>query len=140
MTLSTRAREIIWRVLVFLFLLNFTIMFVKNGYRKFDPEGFWSGAFERWGYPGWFMVFIGVLEFGGGLLILLPRVSGYAALVLAAVMLGALVTRLIHGISFGDAQAITFYMACMSAVALSHFSPKLSTPLHFWAVNRSMDS
>jgi len=49
MILTPKAREWIWRVLVFLFLLNFTIMFVKNGYRKFDPEGFWSGAFERWG-------------------------------------------------------------------------------------------
>lgn len=95
-------------------------MFVKNGYLKFDPEGFWGPAFERWGYPVWFLFFIGVLEFGGGLAILVPRIAPYGALVLAVVMLGALVTRLIHGVSFGDASAISFSMVSMLLLAYEH--------------------
>ncbi|MBX2819747.1 MAG: DoxX family protein [Rhodothermaceae bacterium] len=108
------------KVLLVLFALYFTIMFVKNGYLKFDPEGFWGPAFERWGYPVWFLFFIGVLEFGGGLAILVPRIAPYGALVLAVVMLGALVTRLIHGVSFGDASSITFNMVAMLLLAYEH--------------------
>lgn len=128
-TISPEKRALIWKALLFLFLLNFTIMFVKNGYRKFDVDGFWGPPFERWGYPVWFLYFIGVLEFGGGLALLIPRITRYGALVLAVVMLGALVTRLIHGVSFGDAQAITFYMVCMLIVAFGYVpKPTLPTP------------
>jgi len=115
-----RLHQRIRKVLLVLFTLYFTIMFVKNGYLKFDPEGFWGPAFERWGYPVWFLFFIGVLEFGGGLAILLPRIAPYGALVLAIVMLGALVTRLIHGVSFGDASSISFNMVSMLLLAYEH--------------------
>ena len=119
---SQKTLSIIYRVLLFLFALNFTLSFVKHGYYKFDPEGFWSSAFDRWGYPVWFMFFIGALEFAGGLAILVPRIAGYGALTLATVMLGALVTRLIHGVSSGDAIAIAFNMIAMLVLAF-HYSP-----------------
>lgn len=119
-TLSPETHKWIRRVLLFLFALNFTIMFVKNGYRKFDPDGFWGPAFSRWGYPVWFMFFIGVLEFGGGIAILIPRIAGYGALVLATVMLGAFVTRAIHGMSSGDAISIAFNMVAMLFLAYEY--------------------
>lgn len=100
-------------VLLWLFSLYFTIMFFRNGWRKFDPEGFWSGAFERWGYPTWFMFFIGFLEVAGALLILIPKLRGYGALTLAVVMAGAFITRAIHGMGFADASAIAFYCIAM---------------------------
>ncbi len=92
-------------------------MFVDQGWKKFDPEGFWSGAFERWGYPTWFMFFIGFLEVGGALLILVPKVNGYGAITLAVVMFGALTTRLIHGMSLVDGVSIAFYMVSMLILA-----------------------
>ncbi len=118
--LGPKAYTVTRRVLLFLFRFYFTMMFVKNGYLKFDPEGFWGPAFKRWGYPVWFLFFIGVLEFAGGLLILVPRFAGYAALTLALVMLGALITRLIHGTGLYDAIAITFYMVAMLLLSLEY--------------------
>jgi hypothetical protein len=28
-------------------------MYVEMGWVKFDPDGFWTEAFESWGYPVW---------------------------------------------------------------------------------------
>lgn len=117
-------------ILFWLFSLYFTILFVDQGWKKFDPEGFWSGAFERWGYPTWFMFFIGFLEVAGGILILFPRVNGYGALTLAAVMLGAFITRLIHGMSISDGVSIAFYLVAMTLLAYEKGTfDKISTML-----------
>ena len=82
---------------------------VLNGIRKFDPEGMWTSAFEEWGYPVWFRIFIGILETGGGLLVLIPKIRHYGGLILFAVMIGALITRIVNGTSLGDALSITYY-------------------------------
>jgi uncharacterized membrane protein YphA (DoxX/SURF4 family) len=101
-------------VLLWLVNLYFAEKFVRNGIRKFDvDDGFWVGAFERWGYPMWFMVFIGVMETLGGVAILIPKTRPYGAFTLAIVMAGALITRLIHGVSLGDAISISFFMIAM---------------------------
>ena len=77
-------------------------MFIRNGWRKFDPEGFWSHSFlETWGFPLWFMYFIGVVEFLSGILLLIPKFRPAASLVLAVVMIGALSTRSISGMVHG---------------------------------------
>lgn len=110
------------RVLLFLFTLHFTILFVHHGYLKFDPDGFWGPAFQRWGYPVWFLFFIGVVEVTGGIAILIPPIATYGAMLLAVNMLGALVTRLIHGISLNDVDSIVFYIASMLLLAYE-FNP-----------------
>lgn len=100
-------------ILLWLISLYFTISFVRNGIRKFDPEGFWAPAFERWGYPVWFMFFIGFLETAGGIAILIPKVRHFGGMVLALVMLGAFTTRAIHGVGFSDASYIFYAMVVM---------------------------
>lgn len=100
-------------ILLWLMCAYYAQSFLRNGIRKFDVDGFWSGAFERWGYPTWFMIFIGVLETFGGISILVPKIRPYGGIVLAVVMLGALVTRLIHGIGWQDAALIAFFMFSM---------------------------
>ena len=79
-----------------------------HGLEKLDPDGFWTGAFNRWGYPVWFRMFIGVLEFGGALLMLVPKVRPYGGAILFVVMVGALATRIIFGTSLDDALSISF--------------------------------
>ncbi|MEP5611454.1 MAG: DoxX family protein [Cyclobacteriaceae bacterium] len=100
-------------ILLWLMCAFYAQSFIRNGIRKFDVDGFWSGAFERWGYPTWFMIFIGVLETLGGIAILVPKVRHYGGITLAVVMLGALVTRLIHGTGWSDASYIAFFMISM---------------------------
>ena len=82
---------------------------IVNGIRKFDPEGMWSPAFEAWGYPVWFRILIGILETGGGFLVLIPKTRHIGALILFVVMVGALVTRIINGTGLDDALSISFY-------------------------------
>lgn len=132
--LDPKTHENIRRVLLFLFTLYFTYMFVKNGWRKFDPEGFWGAPFARWGYPVWFLYLIGVMEFGGGLAILIPRIAGYGALVLATVMFGAFMTRLIHGMGVDDAMSIFFYMVSMLLLAYEY------NPLKEWISSKQEPS
>lgn len=106
-------------VLLFLISANFAWIFIKNGWAKFDAEGFWSGAFiERWGYGLYFMYFIGLLEFLCGIGILLPKINKFAAFTLAVVMLGAVITRLIFGTSIDDVIWIGSTMVTLLYIAL----------------------
>lgn len=71
-------------------------MFVLVGLMKFqDPS--WQRSFARWGYPDGFYLAVGVLEALGGMALLVPRLTTYAALLLMTVMGGAVVTHLVHG-------------------------------------------
>lgn len=74
--------------------IYFARMYVQMGWVKFDAGGFWTAAFERWGYPVWLRWLVGAIEVAGGILLLVPWVASYAALAVGGVMVGALVTRL----------------------------------------------
>ncbi|MDW3209819.1 MAG: DoxX family protein [Reichenbachiella sp.] len=91
-----------------------------NGFRKFDPDGMWTKAFIKWGYPVWFRIFIGVLEILGGLLLLIPRTRHLGGIILAIVMIGALCTRLIFGTTLNDALAIAFNAIVFFYLASDH--------------------
>lgn len=83
-------------VLVWLLQILVGLMFVLLGVMKFrDPS--WVRNFARWGYPDGFYMVVGVLEAAGGAALLIPAVSSYAAMLLAAVMAGAAVTHVMHG-------------------------------------------
>lgn len=106
-------------ILLFLMSANYANIFIKNGWAKFDAEGFWSGAFiDRWGYGLYFMYFIGVLEFLGGIGILIPKANKYAAFTLAVVMLGAVITRIVFGTSIDDVIWILFTMVTLLYISL----------------------
>ena len=67
------------------------LAFLASGGMKLagmDAEGF-----ARFGYPGWFFYVIGLMEVGGGLLVLVPATRLYGAAVIGCVMIGALVTH-----------------------------------------------
>lgn len=57
----------------------------------------WSERFERWGYPPSASYIVGVLEILGALGLLIPRSRPAASLALAALMVGALFTHVVHG-------------------------------------------
>lgn len=66
------------------------------GLAKFGAESRWIEWWEIFGYPGWTLPVVGLIEIGGGLLLLWPRTALYGVGLLAATMLGALVTVLVH--------------------------------------------
>jgi uncharacterized membrane protein YphA (DoxX/SURF4 family) len=51
-------------------------------------------SFHRWGYTDTFLYTIGILEFIGGILLLIPKVRFYAAVYLGMIMSGAIYTHL----------------------------------------------
>lgn len=76
--------------------------FALQGWRKFDPQGWWAPAFDNWGYPTWFMILIGIMEVGGAILLIIPRIRYVGAMLLTIVMIGAVVTKSLHKISIDE--------------------------------------
>ena len=107
-----------WLRLVVAWLLGvyFANMYFNMGWVKFDPDGFWTGAFDRWGYPVWLRYGVGVVEVIGGVLLLIPWVASYAALSVVAVMIGALVTRMLDA-RWDDVAYIAVYIAGLLWIA-----------------------
>ncbi len=73
------------------------LMFIRMGVVKFDADGMWTAAFERWGYPVWMRLAVGAIETAGGALLVVPWVATWAGLAVGAVMIGAGVTRMLDG-------------------------------------------
>jgi len=89
--LKTAGNVLLWIVQVLA-----AVGFVAIGTGKFgDPN--WARRFAGWGYPDGFYMLIGVLEAAGGVLLLVPKLSSYAAAMLGVIMIGAAATHLLHG-------------------------------------------
>lgn len=103
-------------------------MYVSMGWVKFDPQGFWTPAFEHWGYPVWLRLLVGGIEVVGGVLLLVPWVASYAALALGLVMAGAWMTR-VRDARLVDVAWITAYLLALTWIALEWWQfrrPKLT--------------
>ncbi len=95
MTKGRIAKEVaLWIIALFLALVC-----LRSGLMKMpNVPGvqFWMRDFQRWGYPDWFRVAVGVAELLSFALLLVPRVAGYGATIFAVVMLGAIFTHATH--------------------------------------------
>jgi putative oxidoreductase len=69
-------------------------MFLMVGYLKLSGDAQLVGLFEAIGLGQWFRYLTGTLEVAGAFLLLIPRMSGLGALMLAGVMIGAVATHL----------------------------------------------
>jgi len=76
--------------------LILALIFLASGGAKLAGLDFEIQAFTRWGYPIWFMYAIGAAEVAGGIGLLIRRLSALAAACLAALMIGAVATHVIH--------------------------------------------
>lgn len=72
------------------------LIFLVSGGAKLAGLDFEIAAFERWGYPLWFMYLAGIIEVAGACGLLIPRVSALASASLALFMLGAVGTHILH--------------------------------------------
>jgi uncharacterized membrane protein len=66
------------------------VAFILIGKSKFDAHSQWIGIFQRLGFGQWLRYFTGVLQVGGGLLVLIPRTFVVGTAMLAVTMLGAM--------------------------------------------------
>jgi len=92
------------------------LLFLAAGAWKFlDPSV--AKQFTAWGYPDWLRTLIGILEIGGGVILLFPRVAWEGAAILAVVMAGAVFTE----VRFGDAVQAIAPAALLGFVVLVGF-------------------
>jgi uncharacterized membrane protein YphA (DoxX/SURF4 family) len=89
--------------------------FVLQGWRKFDPQGWWAPAFENWGYPTWFMMLIGLMEVAGAVLLIIPQIRYIGAMLLIVVMVGAVVTKSLHKISIDE---VLYFISAIATLLL----------------------
>jgi uncharacterized membrane protein YphA (DoxX/SURF4 family) len=68
-------------------------MFLMVGFLKLSGNAQLVGLFQAIGLGQWFRYLVGTLEVAGAILLLIPRTSGLAALMLAVVMVGAVITH-----------------------------------------------
>lgn len=72
--------------------------FLLAGWPKVVPNDNMVARFENWGYSVEFAMIIGVLEMLSGLLVLIPRLSVYGAILIGVLMTGAIYTHVSTGI------------------------------------------
>lgn len=72
------------------------VIFLLSGGAKLAGLDFEIEAFQRWGYPLWFMYLIGSIEVAGGIGLLFRKLSALAAAGLALMMVGAVATHVLH--------------------------------------------
>lgn len=80
-------------VLLWIITLFLALICLRSGLLKLTGNVFWVRDFQRWGYPDWFRVVVGVAELASLVLLLVPRLASYGASLFAAVMLGAIFTH-----------------------------------------------
>jgi len=82
-------------VILWALQILFALFYAIQGIVKFNSSS-WAERFRSYGYPDHFYLVIGALEVLGGLSLLIPRVTGYGAALLAVIMGAACLTHLSH--------------------------------------------
>src|SRR3989440_12839763 len=80
-------------VLLWVLQIGAAGMFLMVGFLKLSGNPQLVGLFQAIGLGQWFRYLTGTLEVTGAFLLLIPRMSGLGALMLAGVMVGAVVTH-----------------------------------------------
>ncbi len=81
-------------VLGWILCILLTLVFLLAGGVKLLSKPVMVQEFNRIGLGQWFRYFTGILEVTGAVCLLIPKLSRWAALLLAVVMLGAIVAHL----------------------------------------------
>jgi uncharacterized membrane protein YphA (DoxX/SURF4 family) len=71
-------------------------MFIMAGGTKLAGLPMHVEHFQKWGYPDWFRILIGIAEVAGGAGLLIPRLASFATVGLTVIMVGAVYTHLAH--------------------------------------------
>ena len=81
-------------IVLWVLQLGTAAMFLMAGFSKLSSDPMAVAGFEKIGFGQWFRYLTGTLEVSGALALLTPWLSGVGALLLAAVMVGAVATHL----------------------------------------------
>jgi putative oxidoreductase len=90
-------RQTVLDVVLWVFSLFLTWVFIRQGTSKFSDTSGWARAFHVWHFPVWFRVLIGGIETTAALLLLTRRTALLGALLIIVVMIGAMATHIYWG-------------------------------------------
>jgi uncharacterized membrane protein YphA (DoxX/SURF4 family) len=90
-------RRIALEAVLWLFTFFLVWVFARQGVAKFSDESGWARAFRFWHFPVWFRIAVGIAETAATLLLLWKRTAAAGAVVIIAVMLGAMGTHIRWG-------------------------------------------
>ena len=112
---------------------------------KFSPVGVlgWPSyyvKFVNWGYPAWFSPFIGACELFGALMLTLPRRRFLGAVMLVAILTGAVTTHIVNHDSLADSIAAPIELVLAVIAALTHWPADWREPLRFGPREASKDA
>jgi uncharacterized membrane protein YphA (DoxX/SURF4 family) len=96
---NARTMKIVKEVLLWLVTLFLALVCLRSGLMKMPGipgVEFWIRDFQRWGYPDWFRIVVGVAELASFALLLVPRLASYGAAIFGVVMIGAAYTHVVH--------------------------------------------
>ncbi len=74
-----------------------SVIFIAAAVPMLGGVGFFVERFKNWGYPFWFETVVGITEVVAAVFLIVPSTAFYSALVLAAIMCGAIYTHLVLG-------------------------------------------
>lgn len=103
---------------------------------KFSPVGVmgypsYFVKFVHWGYPAWFSVVVGASELSAAALLLLPRRRFLGAVILVALMTGAVTTHIVNHDTLSDSIAAPIELILAGVAALAHWPADWRDPLTF---------
>ena len=103
---------------------------------KFSPVGVlgWPSyyvKFVNWGYPAWFSPFIGACELFGALMLTLPRRRFLGAVILVAILTGAVTTHIVDHDMLADNFSSPIMLVLVVIAALTHWPADWREPLRF---------
>ena len=74
----------------------FAIFFTFQAAMKLGASPHWVSRFRVWGYPEHFYFVVGLCELLGAILLLIPRLARWGAVLLLIIMTGATATHVIN--------------------------------------------
>ena len=112
---------------------------------KFSPVGVlgWPSYFVKfvnWGYPAWFSPVIGASELVAAVLLILPRRRFLGAVMLVAILTGAVTTHIVNHDSLADSIAAPIELVLAVIAALTHWPADWREPLRFGPLEASSDA
>ena len=85
------------KVLLWVVTILLGFVFLMTGTNKLGGHPSMAEKFADWGYAPWFLLVIGVIEVGGAIALVIPRIARFGGYALVPVMLGAAVTHVRAG-------------------------------------------
>jgi len=114
--ISFKVKSIAVWTLQILFAAFFTVQAVM----KLGASPHWVSRFRGWGYPEHFYLVVGLCELLGAILLLIPRLARWGAVLLLIVMTGATATHAINR----EPQVVTTVLIMILLSALLYLRRK----------------